>query len=136
MKVACLLVFAISIIPFGKVQDKDPVGDFSKSPTEHIIIQIEQPFAVRSVNGTIVRNHDSQEPLAGVLFEIEGPGGDRKIRRATTDAHGRFKISHVPMGTYKFKATLNGFQSVMGTIVVSKAAGEKDDVKFEMPVGV
>ncbi len=81
----------------SKVQEKSLTGDFSKSPTENIIIRIEQPFIVRSVKGIIIRNQNSQEPLADVLFEIQGPAGDRKIRRATTDDHGRFKISRVPM---------------------------------------
>src|ERR1700683_3075175 len=95
-------------------QDKGPVGDFTKSPSEHIIIQLEQPFVVRSVKGVILRSQGDQEPLPGVLIEIQGPGNDRKMRRATTDEHGRFAISHVAVGTYKFKTTLNGFQSVMG----------------------
>jgi len=44
MKLAWVLVLAISVGPLVKVQDRSLTGDFSKSPTEHIIIRIEQPF--------------------------------------------------------------------------------------------
>jgi Carboxypeptidase regulatory-like domain len=136
MKLAWLLVLAISVGPLVKVQDKGPTGDFSKSPTEHIITRIEQPFVVRSLNGFINRNEGNEGPLKGVLFEIQGPSDEAKIRQATTDERGRFRIGRVPLGTYKFKATLSGFQSVMGTIVVSKDAPRKDEVKIQMRLGV
>ena len=136
MKLAWLLVFPISAAPLVKIQDKNLTGDFSKSPTEHIIVRMEEPFVVRSINGLIIREQSNKEPLTGVLFEIQGPGDERTMRQATTDEHGRFKMGRVPLGTYKFKATFNGFQSVMGTIVVSKAAAQKDEVKIEMRVGM
>jgi hypothetical protein len=117
-------------------QEKASVGDFTKSPTEHIINQMEQPFVVPSGKGIISRRQGDQGPLPNVLFEIQGPGVDRKIRRASTNEHGRFKIGHVPVGTYKFKVTLDGFQSVMGTITVSKKAGKTDEIKIELGVGV
>src|SRR6266850_3936894 len=94
--------------------------NFTKSPTEHIVNQIEQPFLVGSVSGVIIRKEGYREPLPNVLFEIEGPAPERRIRQGKTDEHGRFRIGRVPVGTYKFKATLNGFQSVTGTIIVSK----------------
>jgi Carboxypeptidase regulatory-like domain len=136
MKLAWVLFLAISVGPLVKVQDKSLTGDFSKSPTEHIIVRIEQPFVVRSVNGLINREQRKDEPLTGVLFEIQGPGNERKIRQATTDEHGRFRMGRVPLGTYQFKATIDGFQSVMGTVVVSKGAAQKGEVKIEMRVGV
>jgi len=70
------------------------------------------------MRGVVSRKEEHHEPLPNVLFEIQGPSTGKKIRRATTDEHGRFKIGHVPAGTYKFKATLDGFQSVMGTMCV------------------
>jgi hypothetical protein len=42
----------------------------------------------------------------------------------------------VPAGTYKFKATLNGFQSVMATITISKNASTENEIRIEMQVGV
>jgi len=131
-----LLVCIITITALGRPQEKATIGDFTKSPTEHVINQIEQPFFVRSVAGVISRKQGDQGPLPDVLFEVQGPGTDRKIRRSKTDEHGRFRIRHVAEGSYKFKATLNGFQSMMGTIKVSKEAAKTDEIKIAMPVGV
>jgi hypothetical protein len=117
-------------------QEKSVIGDFTKSPTEHIIQQIEKPFEVKSVSGTVVESGGFHERMAAVLFEIQGPGSGRKIRRTRTDTKGRFKIGRTPEGVYRFKATRNGFQSVMGTIQVSKNADQRQEIKIEMPVGV
>lgn len=134
---AWLLTCVMVVCAAATAQEKTTVGDFTKSPTEHIINQIDQPFVVQSVKGFISRQSAGPtEPLSDVLFEIQGPGADRKIRRGTTDENGRFKIGHVPTGTYKFKATLNGFQSVMGTITVSKRAPKADEIRIAMPIGV
>src|SRR5580704_16520049 len=128
---AWFLVWVVVLSVVAIAQEKATVGDFTKSPTEHIINRIEQPFVVRSVKGIISRQTGGPtEPLANVLFEIQGPDADRKIRRVTTDDTGHFKIGHLPAGTYKFKATLNGFQSVMGTITVSKEAPNADEIKI------
>lgn len=134
---ALFLMWVIVIVAVAVAQEKATVGDFTKSPTEHIINQVDRPFVVQSVRGIISRQTGGPtEPLQNVLFEIQGPGTDRKIRRATTDESGQFKMGHVPVGTYKFKATLNGFQSVMGTITVSKEAPKTDEIKIAMAIGV
>src|ERR1700735_2702154 len=109
MKLAWLLVLAISAAPLVKIQDKNLTGDFSKSPTEHIIVRMEEPFVVRSVNGLIIREQSNKELLTGVLFEIQGPGDERTMRQATTDEHGRFKMGRVPLGTYNLKPLSTGF---------------------------
>jgi hypothetical protein len=103
-------------------QDKNVVGAFTQSPTEHIIQRIDEPFEVKSISGTVVEHGGFHEPMAEVLFEVQGPGSNGKIRRTHTDKNGRFKLGRVPEGTYQFKATRNGFQSVMGTIKVSRKA--------------
>lgn len=134
---AWFLMWVVVMLAVATAQEKGTVGDFTKSPTEHIINRIEQPFAVQSIKGIISRQTGGPtEPLANVLFEIQGPGTDRKIRRATTDGNGHFKIGHVPAGSYEFKATLDGFQSVMGTITVSKRAPKANEIKIAMSVGV
>ena len=133
---AWLLVWLLVAIPLGAAQERATVGDFTRSPTEHIINRIDEPLVVRSVTGIISRRQGDLGPLPNVLFEIQGPGVDRKIRRAKTDKHGRVKIRHVPLGTYKFKATLDGFQSMMGTVTVSKETDKTAEIKIEMSVGV
>jgi len=125
------LAFAVALEakPYGQI------GDFTSSPYEHIINEIDQPFVVPSIAGLITLPNEG-EPLSGVLFEIQGPSTDRKIRRCKTDDHGRFKLGRVPEGTYRFKATLSGFQSEMGTIIVSKKAPKTSEIRITMPVGV
>ncbi len=134
---ARFLIWVILIGALAAAQEKATVGDFTKSPTEHIINRIEQPFVVQSIKGIISRQtRGPTEPLANVLFEIQGPGADRKIRRVTTDENGHFKMGHLAPGSYRFKATLNGFQSVMGTITVSKKAPKDDQIRIAMLIGV
>ena len=116
-------------------QDDFPIKDFTRSPTEHIINRIDDPFVVRSVSGVVTLHHQA-EPLAGVLLEIEGQGTDKRLRKSISDESGRFHIRGVPSGTYYFKATRNGFQSVIGTLIVSRKAPKGSAVKIEMHVGV
>jgi Carboxypeptidase regulatory-like domain len=110
-------------------------ADFTKSPTEHVLKVVEQPFTVRSIRGVIEFRNGSLEPLKNVLLEIQGPATDKRLRQTTSDEHGRFKMSHVPIGTYKFKATLTGYQSSVGTIIVSKNANETSTIRIEMLIG-
>jgi|SRR5205823_4964943 len=91
-----LLACLIAITALGMTQEKATIGDFTKSPTEHIINEIDQPFVVRSVAGVISRKQGDQGPMPNVLFEIQGPGTDRKIRRSRTDGHGRFGYATFP----------------------------------------
>lgn len=133
MKLAWLFILAFLTAAPNPTQGPI-IGEFSKSPTEHIIIQMDQPFVVRSVKGVTIRTVGG-EPLTGVLFEIQGPGTEKKIRHAQTNEQGQFRIGNVPIGIYKFKTTLNGFQSVMGTISVSKQAPKTNEIKIEIPVG-
>jgi len=127
----------LACVPFVWTQNSSfpDISDFTKSPTEHIINQVYEPFQVKAVTGTITFD-GSDEGVPAVLFEIEGPGSQRTMRHGMTDRHGHFKISHVPQGTYKFKATLNAYQSVVGTIVVSKQAAKLSDIKIRMRVGM
>lgn len=134
MKTLTLLISVVfAIVPGSKPQRQ--VGEFTRSPYEHIINEIDHPFVVRSVEGLITLPHKGG-PLTGVLFEIRGPGTDRQIRRCKTDKHGRFKMRGVAEGTYRFKATLSGLQSEMGTIIVSKKSPKNNEIKIVMPVGV
>lgn len=126
-----LLVLAVSTTQKFTWSD---LADFTKSPTEHEIVVIEKPFAVRSVRGVVrFANHEA-ESLPNVLFELQGPSPDKHIRHVTTAENGRFKVSHVPPGIYKFKTTRDGFKSVFGWIELSKSATEKE-IEIEMGVG-
>jgi hypothetical protein len=123
--------------PFVWVQDSSfpDISDFTKSPTEHVINQVAEPFRVKSVTSTIT-HATSDEGIPRVLLEIEGPGSQRTIKKGLSDIQGRFRIPHVPQGTYRFKATLNAYQSVVGTIVVSKRSAKSDGIMIRMRLGV
>jgi hypothetical protein len=123
--------------PFVSAQDSSfpDISDFTKSPTEHIINEVYEPFQVKSVGGTITF-FGSDDGVPEVLFEIERPGTQRRIRRGLTDKRGHFKISHVTQGRYRFKATLNAYQSVIGTIIVSRHASKSAAITIQMRVGV
>lgn len=117
------------------VENDSIIGDFTRSPNEHIINVIKEPFVVKSVEGLItLPNGDG--PIEGVLFEIQGPDADRTIRRCTTDQHGRFKMGRISQGTYRFKTTLEGYQSEIGSIMISKKSSKTNEIKIEVPVGV
>jgi hypothetical protein len=137
MRTICLLA-ALGIATTSGIAQKYTVADFAdftKSPTEQVLNIVEQPFTVRSVIGVVEFRNGPLEPLRNVLFEIQGPGTDKRMRRATTDENGRFKIGHVPVGRYKFKATLNGYQSCAGTIIVSKKADKAHAIRIELLIG-
>jgi hypothetical protein len=72
-----LLACMIALTALGWHQHSARTGDFTKSPTEHIINQIDEPFVVRSVTGVISRQQGG--PLPDVVFEIQGPGTGRTI---------------------------------------------------------
>jgi hypothetical protein len=141
MRAGWLIVAAlVTVTPLVWTQQNSSfpdLSDFTKSPTEHVINTIDQPFHVHTVDGVIGTVSDDYPPgPAGIIFEIEGPGAERRVRRALTDKHGRFKISDVPKGTYRFKATLNAFQSVIGTIIVQDRLKKSDTIKIVLHVGV
>ncbi|HEY3972469.1 MAG TPA: hypothetical protein VGM18_05660 [Candidatus Sulfotelmatobacter sp.] len=116
VRIAPILACILAAATFATAQDV--VGDFTKSPNEHIINEIDRPFMVSSVKGYLFFD-DNKTPAPKVLFEIQGPGNSKKIRKATTDDSGRFSI-RAPEGTYRFKTTLMSFQSEVGTVIVSK----------------
>jgi hypothetical protein len=105
---------------------------FTKSPTEHIIDEPDKPFTVRAVKGIVL--DPSGAEMEGVVVEIRDGAG--QIRGTKTNRQGTFKLDGVPKGTYKFKITMNGFQSVVGDIIISNNANKKGQMKIVMKVGV
>lgn len=110
---------------------------FTEAPDEHIIDEIAEPFVVRAVKGRI-----DNEAGPGwwkdclVLFEIRGIRKDTEVRRVYADENGSFVMGDVAEGRYCFKATVNGWQSVTGIIIVSKRADPEKSIVFEMKLGV
>jgi hypothetical protein len=96
-------------------------------------VVLEDPFTVREVKGIVTISSEGQS-LPNVIVELRDGAG--KILATTTDSQGRFRIKHLREGTYKFKTTLSGFSSVMGTIVLDKHADRDRVISVRMPVGV
>jgi|SRR5208283_1759996 len=136
LPLAVMLALGASATCAGQESRFPDLSDFTRSSTEHQIVVLERSFLVRSVEGVISFQNEPGERLGDVLFEIEGPGTLRIIRRATTDKDGKFKIRRVPEGTYRFKTTRDGFNSTVGTIVVSRKAQKDDRIRIEVAVGV
>jgi len=109
---------------------------FTQAITEHILDEIRQPFWVRTIRGKINNAIDQEwAEDSRVLFEIRGIDKEKKIRHTYADKYGVFEMSNVPEGQYCFKATVNGWDSVMGVIIVSKTADPKNEIVFEMKLG-
>ena len=130
-RAALLMCLVLAAARQEKAQD---IVDFTRSPNEHMINEINHPFVVTSVAGTITLQRGG--PLSGVLFEIKGHGDDRRTRRGTTEENGSFKIGRLPQGTYRFKAAFTGFQSVMGTIIAIKKVAKAHEIRIDVHVGV
>jgi hypothetical protein len=109
--------------------------EFTRAQNEHIIVELDRPLRVRSVAGAVVLKGEGA-PIPKVLFEVRGPGESKKIRRTVSGEDGRFVLRHVPPGTYRFKATLNGMQSVMGTLIVLRKGPADREIRIEMTFGV
>ncbi|MBZ5665450.1 MAG: carboxypeptidase-like regulatory domain-containing protein [Acidobacteriia bacterium] len=135
MKVAAALMFLVAVVGLGICQNEFSIEDFTRSPSEHVINRIEAPFVVRSIRG-LTTSTGVREPFPGVLFELQGPVPNRAIRKAIADRNGRFTIKHVQPGTYHFKATADGWQSVIGTITVSDKADKRNEIRLDMRLGV
>lgn len=110
---------------------------FTLSPSEHIIDEITEPFVVREVKGRI-------DNVAGpgwwkdrlVLFEIRGIRKDTEIHKVYADENGNFAMKDITEGRYCFKATVDGWQSVVGIIVVGLKADPTNKITFVMNLGV
>lgn len=112
------------------------INGFTLAIDEHIIDEIEQPFVVREVNGRILSATEQGWPRGiRVLFEIREIGRTL-IKKTYADENGDFIMKNISEGRYCFKATVTGWQSAIGVIIVSKRADPKNRISFEMRLGV
>jgi hypothetical protein len=101
--------------------------------TAFAIVELSDPFTVREAKGVVI-SPNSNIPLPNVLVEFRDAGG--KITGTKTDSRGEFKFRKLRNGTYMFKTTLDGFQSVVGTVILQKSIKKSDAIRIEMPFGV
>ncbi len=125
-----------SIGPEKPVRSDCSLIGFTMTEVENRIIEIEDAFVVRKIRGWILNHNDIEKkwPVRfRVLFELRQSEGNMEIMRTITDENGYFEIPNVPEGRYCFKATLYGWKSIVGTIIVDKKADAKIAVVFDMP---
>jgi hypothetical protein len=107
---------------------------FTKSPTEHIMSEYEGVPEVRSVSGRIIDSSGAGIPDA--TFEIRKEDPEDQIRGVLTNDKGRFHLRSIHDGIYVFKATKNGFQSVIGKLKVNGKTLSRGGLEIWLPIGV
>jgi hypothetical protein len=110
------------------------VGDFTIMASDHILVEIQENFIVRKVRGRII-SESGEWPPGGVLFELKGLNQE-EIESTYSDTDGFFSMPKVKKGTYCFKASIEGWQSVMGIVVVDERDAKAAAIDFEMLLGV
>lgn len=148
---ACILLMALSC-GSGVRLHSQPTSDGQTKPPALTDIEIQTPFVVREIKGTI--HSAEQKPLQDATFWIRlGNGIEEGF---TTGSDGSFKFvfsrdplgallhprlhriirdSVVPSGTYRFKATKDGFHSTVGTVVVSQTAPKESIIEIQLQPG-
>ncbi len=111
---------------------------FTEANPEGFVEQVTEPFVVRQIQGKILDSegnaiwHEVSTPLLEIRafrLMIGKPQG------VYTDKNGVFKMEGVPDGPYCFKATMDGWRSVIGIIIVSKKADPKKTIILKLLLG-
>ena len=134
-----LLPLAFLACSLGWAQDRFDSGElkgFTIGRGEHIINHLDVTLTVREVKGSAVIADGFKTPAGGMLLELRGPQDSSSVVSTITKGDGKFHLRHVHPGTYLFKATLLGFQSVVGTIIVSPTVATNQVITIEMKPGV
>jgi hypothetical protein len=109
---------------------------FTDAPSEHMLVELDTPFYVKAVEGVISSEGGEWPDGISVLVEIRPARGRGPTQQTDSNPDGSFRIPNVAPGEYCFKATAQGWQSVMGVIIVSRAAGASNRIRFAMPLGL
>jgi len=103
------------------------------------VVQIEQPYSVKSVRGTITNEGGRSWP-SNVDVVIELADLQQTTTRYVVHARvpdGQFEITGVPPGEYCFRVGVRpaGWSNVEGRILVSGSAEGKARVRVTVPLG-
>lgn len=122
---------ACFLLPPEPIQDE--LRGFTRSPTEHIINRFDQPIRTSRFEGLVTDSGGA--PMEGVLVEVRGPGSATRISGRQTNARGRFRLRGLAAGSYRFKITRNGFQSILGELTIAPGA-PREAAEFLLQPGV
>lgn len=128
-----LLILVVFTAAFAVAQrrfDSGPYKGFVKEEPTLNDNEIAQPFEVRVISGSLTFGG---HPLADAFFEVRDDTGH--VFTTKTDEHGAFSIISAKSGHYDFKATKNGFESVVGTVIVSSRAPRKNRIRVQLSIG-
>ena len=113
--------------------------DFAQTGCEHMFVDIERPFVVRTIKGNIINAQLGVSPEDvgwskdwPVIIQVRPISGKGRISSACADEKGFFEIRDMPEGLYCFKAAICGWETVMGVIFVNKTASLKTQIIFKM----
>jgi hypothetical protein len=124
----------MALSPWDRIAS-GPLAGFLTSPGEHVINEA-KASTVRNVKGTVLSAAGPWPAGAVVVFELRGPAPSTAIRGVRVTANGGLELTSVAAGTYRFKATAAGWQSVTATLVVSETATDDAAVQIVLPLGV
>jgi carboxypeptidase family protein len=96
----------------------------------NLLIQIEKPFAAKSVRGVVV--DPSGAAIAGVKVRMAGPKWQGELARTVTDSNGRFDFHKDRPGKYFLEFSKPGFDLLRIEVIVKES---KSDLRIEMWVG-
>src|SRR5258708_30656406 len=98
-----------------------------------MIVEIGPPFKVRDVHGSILaRPTTNHSPVHCLRSEISLERF--ALQRPTRPAISRFEAFST--GTFDFKTTKDGFQPLIGKIVLSTSTRRKALIQISMPIGI
>lgn len=114
MRFATLLLTVVMQERFGA---GDWLSDFTRSQTERIINQREEPVETSRFFGTVFLFEDdrAEEILVEVHREKTG-----RVYVALTNPKGEFRLQWLPRGKYKYKITRNGVPSEVGDLTIRR----------------
>lgn len=110
--------------------DSGPHKGFLKEEPTLNLKEVPRSFDVRDVRGILTCG---ERPLPDAYFEIRDTAG--LVTTVKTDERGTFVIPGAKPGHYDFKATKNGFESVIGRVIVSKTAPRRNQIRVQLNLG-
>ena len=78
-------------------------------------------FAVRKVEGRVL-SVTGRTPLSEAVVELSDESTKRFVARVQSDLDGWFRFGRLPRGTYRLRATSQGFVLLEAVVVVSSRA--------------